>query len=268
MTKIKWDAIGERRFETGVDRGVLYPSVGPGVPWNGLVSVKESPEGGEASPLYLDGIKYYNEASREEFVATIEAFTYPDEFENIDGTYTTGGGLVYHQQSRKPFGMSYRTAIGDDIKGLDKGYKIHLIYNALSSPTDSSYGTTNSNGGSAETFSWGVTATPEIVSARLPTAHFVIDSTRTDSSTLTILENILYGSPKSSPRLPTSDELVTIYNDWPYLQINANSVTGLAQLSYRGYRDLRGNHLTGLYKADNFTRLRKTTKPGLYIMEQ
>lgn len=212
MAKLSWDAPGERFFEAGVDRGVLYPRTGQGVAWNGLIAVTETPVGGEAKPFYLDGIKYENRTTAEEFAATIEAFTYPDEFAICDGTSSLTTGLFANQQYRQPFGLCYRTKIGNDVSGQDFGYKIHLVYNATASPTQRGNQTISDNPDAIQ-FNWSVTTIPVRVTGIKPTAHFIIDSTKTDPIVLAAVEALLYGSEENVPTLPTPDELVAIYLD-------------------------------------------------------
>lgn len=218
MPKIVWDQVGERLFETGVDHGVLYlPDIAgvynTGFAWNGLVTVTESPSGAEASPQYADNIKYLNLVSAEQFGATIEAFTYPDEFAVCDGTATPKEGLFLGQQSRRQFGLSYRTLVGNDTAGTDHGYKLHLIYGATAAPSEKAYGTVNDSP-AALTFSWAVTTTPVNVTDYKPTACVTVDSTKTDAVSMAALELILYGSgtaPGVAPRLPLPDELITLF---------------------------------------------------------
>lgn len=195
--KISWDNSGEKLYETGLDQGVLYPinasgKYTPGVPWNGLTSVSESPSGAEASPLYADNIKYLNLYSAEEFGATVEAYTYPDEFAVCDGTAELATGVKLGQQSRKVFGLSYRTLIGNDVDGQDHGYKLHLLYGCMASPSEKAYQTVNDSP-EAITFSWELTTTPVNVTGFKPTASIVIDSTKADADKLAALEKILYG---------------------------------------------------------------------------
>lgn len=215
--KLVWDKIGERLYETGVDRGVLYP-LGPdgdyplGVAWNGLTSVNESPTGAEPSPQYADNIKYLNLFSTEEFGATIEAFTYPPEFEKCDGSAELVPGVSIGQQSRTPFGLSYRTLIGNDTEGTDLGYKIHLIYGAMAAPSEKSYETINDSP-DAITFSWEVTTTPVSVEGFKPTASLVVNSTKVTETALKALEDILYGTTENDPRLPLPDEVASIISE-------------------------------------------------------
>lgn len=214
MSKIVWDAVGEHTFETGVRNGVLYlkdaeGAYNTGVAWNGLTSVSESPEGAEANDLYADDIKYLTLMSAENFKATIEAYTYPVEFEECDGSATIAKGVVIGQQSRKPFGLCYRTAIGNDTDGNEHGYKLHIVYGCLASPSEKQYSTINDSP-EAITFSWEVNTTPVNVTGKKPTATLIIDSTKADKEKLTALEAILYGSESEEPRLPLPDEIATL----------------------------------------------------------
>ena len=216
MAKIEWDKTGERLYETGVKNGVLYVQEGgvypKGVAWNGLTAVTESPSGAEATPLYADDIKYLNLLSAEEFGATIEAYTYPDEFAECDGSAALADGVMIGQQPRKAFGLCYRTTIGNDTNGNDYGYKLHIIYGALAAPSEKAYATINDSP-EAITFSWEVTTTPVNVTGAKPTAYITIDSTKADPAKLAALEDILYGKngePGNEPRLPLPDEIKTM----------------------------------------------------------
>lgn len=217
MAALTWDAVGERLYETGVDRGVLYPydttqkKYGTGVAWNGMTGVTESPSGAEATALYANNNKYLSLYSAEEFGCTIEAYTYPDEFAACDGSATLVSGVTIAQQPRKMFGFSYRTLIGNDTDGNEFGYKIHLVYGCMASPSEQSNATVNDSP-EAKTMSWEVTTTPVSVNGFKPTAHLVIDSTTADAEKLTALEKILYGSaePDGDPRLPLPDEVKTL----------------------------------------------------------
>lgn len=213
MPKLTWDNTGERIFETGIKQGVLYPiqsdgRYSKGVAWNGLTAVTESPSGAEATPLYADDIKYLNLLSNEEFGATIEAYTYPDEFAECDGSAELATGVMIGQQKRKVFGLCYRTAIGNDVDGNDHGYKLHLIYGCLAAPSEKAYSTINDNP-EAITFSWEVTTTPVNVEGFKPTSQITIDSTKADPTKLAALEAILYGSAEIEARLPLPDEVAT-----------------------------------------------------------
>lgn len=214
MSKLVWDQTGERLYETGVKQGVLYPQndVGEydlGVAWNGLTAVTESPSGAEATPLYADDIKYLNLMSNEEFGGTIEAYTYPEEFEQCDGSASIVTGVTIGQQPRKAFGLCYRTTLGNDVKNNDYGYKLHLVYGALAAPSEKAYATINDSP-EAITFSWEFTTTPVNVTGHKPTASITIDSTKCKAENLAKLEAILYGSDDVEPRLPLPDEIATI----------------------------------------------------------
>lgn len=215
MAVLLWDGTGQRFYETGVDRGVLYiPNNGvydEGYAWNGLVSVSEAPSGAEATPQYADNIKYLNLVSAEEFGATIEAFTYPDEFAQCDGTATPTAGVSVGQQPRKTFGFSYRTKLGNDVDGSDHGYKLHLVYGALAAPSEKAYNTVNESP-EAITFSWELTTTPVAVTGLKPTAILTIDSTKVDPANLATLEEALYGTVGTDPRLPLPDEVIAIFS--------------------------------------------------------
>lgn len=214
MPKLIWDKAGEKLYETGVRNGVLYPqdatgAYPTGVAWNGLTAVTESPSGAESNPLYADDIKYLNLMSAEEFGATIEAYTYPDEFAQCDGSAELVAGVMIGQQSRKPFGLCYRTTIGNDTEGEAHGYKLHLIYGATASPSEKGYQTINDSP-EAITFSWEVATTPVPVTGHKPTASLVIDSTKTDATKLAALEDVLFGSATDTARLPLPDEIASL----------------------------------------------------------
>lgn len=216
MAAITWDATGERLFETGVDHGVLYPisssgTYDNGVAWNGLSAITESPSGAEATAVWADNIKYVNLLSAEEFGATVEAYTYPDEFAICDGTAELVDGVIVGQQARKVFGLCYRTKIGNDVDGNDHGYKLHIIYGAQASPSEKAYSTINDSP-EAISFSWELTTTPVNVTGMNATSYLVIDSTKCDAEKLAALEKILYGSaePDTAPRLPLPDEIKTL----------------------------------------------------------
>lgn len=210
MTRIAWDAIGEKAYETGTDRGVIYVSGLAGAPWNGLTSVTESPSGGSSTPYYLDGVKILNVPGSEEFNATLDAFTYPYEFTLCEGVGQPYTGLFVTQQKRKSFGLSYRTIVGNDTEGNDNGYKIHLVYNALAEPSQRAH---KSLGETTDltAFSWNVSTKPIIIPGFKRTSHFVIDSRITNETTLSAIEDILYGTDATAPRLPLPDEIFTIF---------------------------------------------------------
>jgi hypothetical protein len=215
MARLTWDTTGSRLYETGVDHGVLYIPDGngdytDGVAWNGLTTVTESPSGAEATALYADNIKYLDLRSAEEFGATIEAFTYPDEFQQFDGVATPQVGVSVGQQSRSTFGFSYRTNVGNDVDGSDYGYKLHLIYGATASPSEKAYATINDSP-EAITFSWEVATTPIAAGGTLkPTSQLIIDSTKVDAGDLTTLEDLLYGQ-SGNPQLPAPASVIAIF---------------------------------------------------------
>lgn len=211
MPKITWDDIGERFYETGIDHGVLYlpdatGAYNEGFAWNGLVSITESPTGAEPTALYADNIKYLNLISAEEFGLTIEAYTYPDEFAECDGTVVVVDGVTLGQQNRKTFGLSYRSIIGNDLENNELGYKLHLVYGCLASPSEKAYSTVNDSP-EAITFSWEVTTTSVPVTDHKPTSLITIDSVDCDPTKLATLEGLLYGET-GEPKLPAPDEVI------------------------------------------------------------
>ena len=215
MAKLVWDQAGSRMYETGVKNGVLYVQNADGnypvgVAWNGLISVSESPSGAEPTPLYADDMKYVNLISAEQFGATIEAYTYPAEFAACDGSVSIGTGVMIGQQARTPFGLAYKTILGNDTSGDAYGYKLHLLYGALAAPSEKSYQSINDSP-EAITFSWEVSATAVSVTGKKPTASIVIDSTKADAATLAALELILYGNTGVDPRLPFPDEITSLF---------------------------------------------------------
>ena len=211
MSKLVWDQTGKRLYETGVKQGVLYVqdaggTYPKGVAWNGLTTVTESPSGAEATALYADDIKYLNLISTEELGGTIEAYTYPDEFAECDGSASIATGVYIGQQARKTFGLCYRTTLGNDVDNNAHGYKLHLIYGAIAAPSEKAYNTINDSP-EAITFSWEFSTTPVNVNGFKPTASITIDSTKVDAEKLTALEKILYGDTEVEPRLPLPDEV-------------------------------------------------------------
>lgn len=216
MAPLTWDDVGEKLYETGVDHGVLYiPDAAgvynTGVAWNGLTTVTESPSGAEASAQYADNIKYLNLVSAEEFGGTIEAFTYPEEFGQCDGTALPAPGVAVGQQGRKVFGLSYRTKVGNDVDGMEHGYKLHLIYGALAAPAEKAYATINDSP-EAISFSWDITTTPVPVTDYKPTALIVVDSTTADEANLAALEDLLYGSGAVEAALPLPDAVIALFS--------------------------------------------------------
>lgn len=211
MAKLVWDQTGQKTYETGVKNGVLYVQDGEGlypkgVAWNGLTSVSESPSGAEQTALYADDAKYLNLTSAEEFGATIEAYTYPDEFSECDGSAELADGVFIGQQNRKSFGMVYKTTLGNDVRQNEYGYKLHIIYGALAKPSERSYATINDSP-EAITFSWEVSTTPVAVAGHKPTASMVIDSTKANPEKLAALEAILFGGDSTEARLPLPEEI-------------------------------------------------------------
>lgn len=219
MAKLVWDQSGSRVYETGVSKGVLYPMsatqgvYAKGVAWNGLSSVSESPTGAEPSPIYADNIKYLNLLSAEEFEASIEAFTYPDEFAACDGSAEVETGMFVSQQPRKQFALCYQTKVGNDLNP-DAGFKLHIIYGALASPTERAYETVNDSP-EAMTFSWELTTTPVEVTGYKPTAHVVIDSTKADPTNLATLLDALYGTAEDDPEILLPDAIAAILGTAP-----------------------------------------------------
>lgn len=205
MSRLKWGAAGQRFYENGVDRGVLYVDSNSGVAWSGLISVSESPSGGDATPYYLDGEKYLNLPSAEEFEATLTAFYTPPEFDPCDGISMLQSGLIATQQPRLPFGLSYRTRIGNDLNS-ELGYKIHLLYNVLATPTNRNYVADDN-----AVFAWKLTTTPIIIPGARPSAQLVVNSTQVDPTTLSTLEDILYGTDDQIARLPEPLEIITLF---------------------------------------------------------
>ena len=217
MAKLVWDQTGDRLYETGVSKGVLYPiqsdgAYSKGVAWNGLSSVTESPSGAEANPIYADDMKYLNLLSAEEFSATIEAYTYPDEFAECDGSADIATGVSIGQQKRKVFGLCYRTVLGNDVDSNDHGYKLHLIYGCMAAPSEKAYTSINDSP-EAITFSWEVSTTPVNVTGFKPTASITIDSTKAKKEKLTALEAILYGDENKEARLPLPNEIATLMSE-------------------------------------------------------
>lgn len=216
MSKLVWDQSGKRLYETGVDHGVLYPIqtggvYSKGVAWNGLTAVTESPSGADVNDIYADNMKYLGLVGAEKFGATVEAYTYPDEFAECDGSVELVKGATIGQQNRKVFGMVYRTVIGNDVDGNEHGYKLHLIYGATAAPSEKAYNTINEDP-EAITFSWELSTTPVNVTGHKSTASLTIDSTKADPTKLAELEKILFGDTETEPRLPLPDEIAQLLN--------------------------------------------------------
>jgi hypothetical protein len=250
MARLVWGEPGTRIYETGVDRGVLYPPNGAvGVPWNGLVSVKETPNGGEPQAYYLDGVKYFQIASAEEFKGTIQAFSAPPEFALCDGVATLYAGLSITQQPRKLFGFAYRTLVGNDTAAESYGYKLHLVYNALARPAQRDRSTLSDTAEPMD-LSWDIETVPPAMSGVKPSAHLVISSLEADPAHLIAVENILYGIDGGSfPRMPTISELLTIFSgsesDTVWTDIGDGTYTGVGD-------DLTDNG-DGTFSAANVT---------------
>lgn len=211
MARLEWSAVGERFYEAGVDRAVLYVD-GAGYPWSGLISVDENPTGGEERAFYLDGEKYLSLSAREEFEATINAFYSPRAFDACDGVVAVRPGLFASQQRRKTFGLCYRTRVGNDIEGLNHGYKIHIIYNALASPTPRRY-LTESSDTNPSTLSWSIKTKPVDIPDASRSAHLVVDTTEAPAYVVSLLEDILYGNSSNDSRLPDPDEIAALFDD-------------------------------------------------------
>lgn len=239
MAKLIWDAVGEKFFEAGIDHCVLYPANAqgeykPGVAWNGITSIAETPEGAEPQDQYADNIKYISILSAEELGGTIEAYTYPDEWNQCDGNAELSKGVVIGQQNRKAFGLSYRTKIGNDVEGQDLGYKLHLLYGAKASPSERTFETINDSPEPAA-FSWEYTTTPVPVDGHNPTALLTIDSTKVDATKLAALEKILYGSDEEGsedPRLPLPNEVIALLNDATGTELHAARMSSMVRDSY------------------------------------
>lgn len=269
MVQLTWNQPGERTFEAGVDRGVLYPDSTLGVAWNGLTSVKSTPSGGEPKPYYIDGVKFLNVPSTEEYGGTIEAFTYPDEFEELDGSQALYEGVFVNQQLRKPFALSYRTGLGNDLNGTDAGYKLHIIYNAIASPSEKSYDTLGDTPEPAA-FSWSFTTTPIHVALGIkPMAHISIDSRKINPLMLRLIEQNLYGTSYKDPQLMTPEDIITLYATVipGHFLIVENTESGMAQLVEGEGSDVQLGDTDGLYLSTPDTRLVETVDPGLYDLE-
>lgn len=247
MSKIVWDKTGERFYETGVDHAVLYPIsaaglYNKGVPWNGITAITESPSGAEPNNLYADNIKYLVLVGAEDFGLTIEAYTYPDEWEECDGSAEIAPGVIAGQQNRKVFGLSYRTKLGNDVDGQDHGYKLHLVYGGLASPSERGYQTVNDSPEPINP-SWEVTTTPVDVPGFKPTARLIITSTKADPAKLKALEDILYGTEETEPRLPLPEEVIELLKSAVTVVTSAESAD--ATLLGKKVSDLQSNVVVG-----------------------
>lgn len=244
MPRLVWDKAGEHFYETGVDRGVLYPTMNgaytTGVVWNGLTSVSENPSGADSSAQYADNIKYLNLIAAEEFGATINAFTYPDEFAQCDGSAEPVRGVRIGQQTRKPFGFTYRTLVGNDLESTEYGYQIHIVYGCTASPSSRDYNTVNDSPEAIE-FSWEVTTTPVEVTGYKPTATLVIESQKVSLAALNALEDILYGTTGKDARLPMPDEVFKVINDNSAITLTVTAPEGETTVLGKDVTDLQEN---------------------------
>lgn len=276
MSKLVWDKLEERLYEAGIRHGVIYPMdgavYGKGVVWNGLTGVTESPSGAEATKLWADDINYLTLFSAEEFGATVEAYTYPEEFAECDGTAEIAPGIYAGQQTRKMFGFSYRTILGNAAEGEDYGYKLHVIYGAKASPSEKSYTTVNDNPDAVQ-FSWELTTTPVEITVSVngktlkPTACLTFDSTKIDSRKLKMLEDILYGTDKDEPRLPLPDEIITLMTAPLPTEASVTATDDSTERYGKQASDLQenivisGNKITGNLKyVSDYTDFSKTTE--------
>jgi hypothetical protein len=230
VVALTWDSIGDRTFQTGVDRGVLYPHDGPAVPWNGLIGVEEG-SNSELKSYYIDGVKYLENLSPGEYVGKLSAFTYPDKFEELCGLAVVTPGLIFHEQPFKPFDLSYRTRVGSALNGVEHGYKIHILYNLLANPDTKGYGTIGETVSPTE-FSWSLTGTPPRISHFRPTVHVVVDSSTTPPEVLRLIEERLYGSETGIPSLPKISELAEYFGFLGALLIIDNGDGSWTALDY------------------------------------
>lgn len=260
MTRLVWNLEEQRRYEAGVDRGVLYPPEAPGVVWNGLTAVDESIVGGEVQSLHYDGIKYLDYVGPRTYQATLTAFSAPEEFQPFVGRRPLVPGFLLTRQPRQRFGLSYRTKIE-----AGRGYKLHLVYNALASPTSRSYATLSQDQ-QASTLSWKIDAVPPRSDTHRPSAHYIFDSTKTDPQALAIIEAYLYGTDNADPRLPIFEELIDIIVVGELVVIIPDSVGGLAEL-VPGDGDLYRTSREGILRGLPTTRLLESSVDGLYTLE-
>lgn len=262
MTKLAWDKVGDRFFETGIDHGVLYLSDGTGVPWSGLTGLDEDFGGDSTDPKYLDGVKYLDEPSFGDYSATLKAFTYPDEFLEYEGAADLGNGLSVDDQAAKPFGLSYRTLVGNDIDGSSHAFKIHILYNLTATPDALTHETLNDSPTPAD-FSWRLSSIPQDAKGYRPTAHVIFDTRFIWKDLLQSLEGMLYGSDTNDAYLPSINDLIDFAAAWGPQIITPDTVGGLATLS-DGMGDLTPSTTTGIYVAISSGRLVETATPGLY----
>lgn len=265
MAKLVWNQPGERIFETGVDRGVLFVGNGPGVPWNGLVSVTEAPSGAEMSAQYAGNIKYINLMSVEEFGGTIEAFTYPEEFEACDGTANIHG-IAINQQNREHFAFAYRTLKGNDIVGKTFGYKINIVFDAQALPTEVQYTSTDDQP-EALTFAWEFTTSPVTIDT-LRFSKMSFDSTKVHPAIMQMIENDIYGTPTTPSKLPSLEWLYSVFeNPLSFFNVEDTNSEGVSPLTSGRQGDLIGSANVGIYTAANVTDLIETAESGIYTLE-
>lgn len=268
MTRVEWGTVGEHFFESGVDRGVLYPQEGPGVPWNGLVGVVEKPTGAQSKPHYNDGQKYLNDTTREDFEASIEAYMYPLEFEKSDGTYTTEDGLSIDQQPRLPFGLSYRSLVGDDLVGTARAYKIHVVYNAMAAPSSTPRKTLTATP-TVDTFSWDLTTTPVPIPGYGVSAHLSVDTRNTTPNVIRRIEDALYGTETTAPRLLTPEEFISLLDNSQFqLQLYPNPVTGIVTIGDGEFNDIEYSSTLGFFITTPSSRLVPSSVPGISILKE
>jgi len=261
MTTLQWDEVSKRYYEAGIDRGVLYLGSGRGVPWNGLTGVEESFDGDASESSYFDGVKNRDSASFGDYAGTLRAFTYPDEFLEFEGVVDLGGGLYVDDQAPKPFNLTYRTRVGNDVDGPTHGYKIHILYNLTVVPDPKNYETHSDSRAPLE-FSWSLTSVPQDVTQNRPTAHVILDSRLLNTSMLRGLESVLYGTNTTEARLPDINELIDFITAWDPKVIDPRS-NGIAILT-NAIGDLTASVISGLYYALPTTRLVETEVKGLF----
>ncbi len=272
MSELSWNNIGDRHFDAGVDRGVLYLEDGTGITWNGLISVQESPSEGSTTPRYYEGVKYQHKSGNSQFEGTIEAYIFPREFGAYDGTAESSNGFIVHQQKRKPFGLSYRTLFGNDVDGIEHGYKIHVVYNALAAPSNRDYNSL-SDDVDPLTFSWqfSTMAVRSVDPEILPTAHIMFDSTEMNATETRFIEEYLYGSEIQTARIPNIDDLIYWFtNTLITLVIDENYTSGISPTheSVTVNGDLRGRTNEGKYVlADNSRLVETALDSGIYRLE-
>lgn len=269
MPRLTWNADGERLYETGIDQGVLYVTGQPGVSWNGLISVSESADGGETKSYYMDGVKYLETSSPEELKVSINAFTYPEAFSQCDGTAVAFSGVYVSQQKRKSFGLAYRTKIGNDLVGTLHGYKIHLVYGCLATPTEQNY-ESESQETEPTTFSWECSTKPISVGRGFrPTAHITIDSRKIPEQALQILEDRLYGTDVIQAYLPSPQELFELFTVVPgaVYSISLNTVTGISLLVPSVPGDVIETVTQGIFVLTDTSHLSDVDADGIYVWE-